>query len=377
MRKQIFALIMLMGLGTSVAWAQKGDWAVHSYISTNLMFGDTDFDHPTKGLSPGVGFALQYGLTDDLRLYTDASLASINGGGNEYYFEHQNLTGILGLQYDLLGAFTNEPSKFAVFIDGAIGWSYFQSIAYNTNTNEVIAKVPADGAYSASPMGSLGGSISYAIANQVDVVLGYKTFMMIDNDWGDAQSGGAAESDYFGQISIGVRYSINGHEPMAKVPQGDYDDLVAAKKAAEQEAEEARQELETARRKYDTQIEDLYNILSVMNNNIDSLEQKITVLRSKPESNNEYVVESRGGQPVTPDATNTKWRIVIGSFPNAQMANEFAAQRVVEGGEYEVVFIADLNTYRVVYNSYGTLNAAKTDLERVKSVITNAWIIRF
>lgn len=375
MRKNLLTALLVLGLGITVQ-GQQGDWALMPYGSHQIMFGDTDFDHPTKAISPGVGFALQWGWTDHLRVYGDASYGSVNGGGTQYYFENQYLMGLMGIQWDGFGQFFPDQ-KLQIFGDGSIGWSYFQSARFNTNTGALEARVPAEGAFSASPIIGIGTGLAYPVSNQVDLYVGYKTFWMYENDWGDANESGEA-TDYVGQLSFGIRFAIDGHEKMAKVPQSEYDDLVAAKKRAEQERDEAREELETARSRYDTQIEDLYNVLSIMNNNIDSLEQKITVLRQDPDGGvNDYVVENADGDVTTPNESTALWRIVIGSFPDAKRANEFAAQRVVEGGEYQVVFIQDLNTYRVVYNSYGSLNRAKADLERVKTVITNAWIIRF
>lgn len=372
MRKLILTVSVLLGLGGSQALAQQSDWAVMPYVSHSLMFGDLGPDHPTRAINPGVGAAIQYGLSDHIRLYGDLSYFSINGGNSTTYFEHNNLQGLMAFQWDLLGEIAND-SKLSINLDAGIGWSYFDAERYDVSTRSLSASVPHDGAYSSAGLFMLGGSISYPLSNQSDIYLGYRTTQLYDNDWGDAVTSGEA-IDWTGQIQLGLRFAINGHEKMTKLPESEYDDLVRARTQAENERDEAIAELSSAREQYDAQIEDLYNVLSLMNNNIDSLEQKITVLRTTERGSDTYVAENSDGTPVS---ENSRWRIVIGSFPSAGMAQEFAAQQSIEGGEYEVVYIEDLNTYRVVYKSYNSLTLAKRDLERVKLVIANAWIIRF
>ncbi len=375
MRKHFLIVLLFLGLGTIVQ-GQQNDWALMPYASNQLLFGDTDIDHPTKSFSPGVGFELQWGWTDKLRVYGDLSYGSANGGNTENFFEQQYLMGLTGIQWDVYGQFVPD-SKLAITLDGIFGWSYFQVAGFDANTGQLVARVPAEGAWSSSPIVGAGAGISYPLNNQVDVYLGYRHFLMIENDWGDGVNDGDP-SDHIGQISVGLRLALNGHEPMAKIPQDDYDALLTAKSQAERERDEAQDELETTRNRYDAQVEDMYNVLSLMNNNLDSLEEKITVLRKDPEgSSSDYVVQNRENDSQSTSSSDGQWRIVIGSFPTAQRAQDFAAQRVIDGGEYEVVFIEDLNTYRVVYNSYSSLATARNDLSRVKSVISSAWIIRF
>lgn len=368
-------VLATLGLGSLSAIAQKGDWALAPYASHSMMFGDTDFDHPTTFFSPGAGFQLQYNYTDHLRVVGDLAYLSANGGGSVYYFEHQSLQALIGIDWDVLGEF-KDNSKLGIHVVASIGGSLFQTEAYDATTNLSIARVPNEGAYSMATLASLGANVSYPIHNQIDIFAGYRSTGYLWNDWADGRSSGESP-DVLGQFSLGLRFALNGRVPMAKVSQSDYDELVAAKVEAERQKTEAEDELEVSRQRYETQIEDLYNVLSVMNNNIDSLNQKITVLRSTPGSSTEYTVQSKTGGASTPNAEGSMWRLVVGSFPNLEMANEFAAQQVVGGGDYEVVFIEDLKTYRVVYKSYASLNNAKADLQKVKEVIANAWIIRF
>lgn len=377
MKKPVHLLIASLAFST-LGYSQSGDWSAAPYASHSLLFGDTDFNHPTKSLNPGAGFALQYGAFENVKLYGDFAFSSANGGNTAFYYESQFLTGMLGVQYDVLGLFGDY--KLELNLDGGIGWAYFQAYGFDATTNQLTAKVPAEGAYSNAPLLMLGGNISYALNNQVDVFVSYRTFAAYDNDWLDAKGSGESY-DFIGQVSVGMRFLLNGHEPMAKVTQDEYSDLEAAKRQAERQRDEAQEELETSRARYDAQIEDMYNVLSVMSNNIDSLNDKITVLRSSPQNGSgnspyqEYSVD--GADANTPDATNAKWRIVIGSYPTAAMAREFSDRHPVAGGNYEVVYITDLNTYRVVYDSYETLAQAKQSLAEVRHTIGEAWIIKF
>ncbi|NVK05700.1 MAG: outer membrane beta-barrel protein [Flavobacteriia bacterium] len=371
MRKYALIVAVAMGLGGSQAWAQEGDWAVLAYFSHTLLYGDSDFDHPSKSLSPGSGITLQYGATDYLRVYGDLNFGSANGGNTVFYYENQHLQGLAGAQLDFLKAFGMD-SKIGIYGDAGIGWNFGQSQSWEYATG-LVRRVPANGAFTNSAVFGFGGGASYSITNQVDVYAGYRTSILLDNDWADAYSSGES-NDWLGQISFGVRFALNGSSPQVRIDPTEYDELVSARRQAESERDDAVAELAAARRQYDAQIEDLYNVLSVMNNNIDSLNQKITVLRQSDRGVSTYDVQQADGT-VTPGAN--LWRIVVGSFPTAQGAQEFASRAVIPNGEYEVVFIEDLSTYRVVYKSYNSLALARQDLEEVRATVPDAWIIRF
>lgn len=371
MRKFTLMVAVLMGLGGSQAWAQEGDWAVVSYFSHTLLYGDSDFDHPTKTLSPGVGMTIQYGITDYLRAYGDLTFGSANGGNEFFYYENQHLQGLTGLQLDAVKAFGGD-SKLGIYGDIGFGWNFGQSESREVSTGR-LRRVPAQGAFTNAPVLAGGGGISYSISNQVDLYGGYRTAWLYDNDWADGFQSGDY-SDWLGQISIGVRFAIDGHDKKVKIDQSEYNELVNARKQAESERDEAIADLESARNQYDAQIEDMYNVLSIMNNNIDSLKQKITVLKQSDRGESTFDVQNEDGT-VTPGAN--LWRIVIGSFPNAESARAFAGRAVAGEGEYEVVFIEDLETYRVVYKSYSSLSLAREDLTEVREQVPDAWIIKF
>lgn len=371
MRKSILVVSVLLGLGVSDAWAQQGDWAVMPYYSQTYLFGDTDFNHPDKMLSPGVGTTLQYGINDYLRVFGDVTFGSANGGNSFLYYENQHLQGVAGLQLDgirMLGF----DSKLGVYGDAGFGWNWTQSTSWETATGRV-RKVPNEGAFSLAPVLAMGGGVSYSISNQVDIYGGYRTSWQYDNDWGDAYESGD-HSDWLGQVSLGVRFSIFGHKRQMRVDQSDYDELVSARRRAESERDDAVAELNTARRQYDAQIEDLQAVLSNMNNNIDSLKQKFTILRQSDRGVSTYNVQNDDGT-VTPGAN--LWRLVVGSYPTENAAIEFAIGEAVGPGDYEIIYIENLATYRVVYKSYSSLSVARQELDDVREIIPDAWIIRF
>lgn len=378
MIKSISILAAVIACSTST-FGQAGNWSATPYVSHSTIFGDVDTQHPTKSLNPGIGFMIEHNFTDNFQGYVDFSYGTANGGTLNFYYETQYLQGLLGAHYNLVGALSKE-AKLTGNLDVTLGWNYIQAYGFNAANDQLVAKVPANGAYSEAPVLGAGFNLSYPVSNQVDIAAGYRTLWMYDNDWVDAKGSGNS-SDYIGQVYVGVKFALNGHQPMAKVSEEDYANVVALKKQAEEKVAEARAELESNRRKYDAQIEDMYNVLSIMNNNIDSLNEKITILRSNPNTSKnreqEYTVEG-GHQPTqSNESLEAQWRIVIGSFPTAALARNFADRKPVEGGDYEIVFITDLKTYRVVYNSYPSLEAAKAEIATVRRSIGEAWIVKF
>lgn len=351
-------------------------WTATPYLSHSLIFGDLDMTHPTRTFSPGAGFQLQYGIFKNGLLYGDLHVGSVNGGNDARYYETQYYQSLLGFQYDVIRAMAPN-SGFGLSADLSIGWNMFHSNGYATADNSLIARVPYEGMYSHTPVLGLGFVMGITLSEKVELNVGYRNLYQAGSDWFDAFENGEA-LDHMGQITLGMRFSLKGRVPKMEIPEQEYNQLLSSVKSAEEARDQAQSELEMARAEYDTKMEDLYNVLEVMRRSLDSINAKITILESKPGTTNEYNVINRDGSVVTnTSGSGPLWRIIIGSFPNAKMAQNFAAARVIDGGNYEVVYISDLNTYRVVYNSYPTLSAARKDITPVRQTISDAWIIKF
>lgn len=66
------------------------------------------------------------------------------------------------------------------------------------------------------------------------------------------------------------------------------------------------------------------------------------------------------------------YHVVIGSFPEESMANEYLA--TVENTEAKVVYVESIPTYRVVVSEHQELRDALLALEKAMSITPNAWI---
>lgn len=378
MKKNVLVLGITFGLCVSAS-AQQNTWTAMPYASHQLIHGDLGYEHPTRTFSPGVGFQLQYGIFKNGLLYGDLNYGSVNGGNDSRYYEAQYLQSLLGFQYDVIRAMAPN-SGFGLSADLSMGWNMFASNGYQGSDDALLARVPNEGAASHTPVLGLGVVMGITLSEKVELNLAYRNLYQAENDWVDAFENGEA-MDHMGQISLGIRFSLNSKTRKMEIPEQEYNQLLSSVKKAEEERDEAQERLEQSRLEYDTKIDDLYNVLSVMRNSIDSLNAKITILDKMPGTDNQYTVRDQGGRPGTirtpGSSAGALWRIIIGSFPTAKAANDFAHARTIEGGNYEVVYISDLNTYRVVYDSYPTLSAARKEISRIRQYVSDAWIIKF
>ena len=96
----------------------------------------------------------------------------------------------------------------------------------------------------------------------------------------------------------------------------------------------------------------------------DELRKKLDALKnSSPNSttiNTEVINEFNG------------YHVVIGSFPEESMANEYLA--TVENTDAKVVYVESIPTYRVVVSEHQELRDALLALEKAMSITPNAWI---
>jgi hypothetical protein len=73
------------------------------------------------------------------------------------------------------------------------------------------------------------------------------------------------------------------------------------------------------------------------------------------------------------DEADVSYVIVIGSFEDRNMAVQYLERLTLEELA-TIIFVEDVNTYRVIYKDYPSLQEAIIDLELAKSITPNAWI---
>lgn len=377
--------LLALFLGAYSFCSGQNYWSAGSYFGQNFVIGDFSEKHPTRNVAPSVGLQLGYAFNPYLTLNGDISYSGLTGGGFGQYFESNMFNSQAELNLNLFELFQSK-SKFHIDLGVNVGWSFINAKKYSESTGAVLANVPNKGSFSNVPF--VGGNLKgvFNATENVDLFLAFRGYYMIEYDYLDAFKSGEA-NDYFAQVNLGLTYHFGNRpgKPSTKVDKKEYDQLASKNKELENEKAELKEELNSTKEKMQAQLDDMYLVMSIMKNNIDSLNQKVTVLKSVPNSPGEYVVRGSKGsaQPSGNTATsssanpNGTWRIVVGSFPSEKMAREFAAQQIAGTGDYEIVFIEDLKTFRVVYKNYETLEAAKKELNEVRRTVAKAWIIKF
>ncbi len=98
-------------------------------------------------------------------------------------------------------------------------------------------------------------------------------------------------------------------------------------------------------------------------------------------STNEIAKDSVSEEPVILSShndvvpTEKMWRVVIASISDEAKLQKIAAS--LGASNSEIVFVPELNTYRLVYDSHTSLHQAQNTLEQVQGKFPDAWLIYF
>ena len=70
-----------------------------------------------------------------------------------------------------------------------------------------------------------------------------------------------------------------------------------------------------------------------------------------------------------------QWRLVISSQPSRELAEGFVRRNAENRAE--IIYVDELDTYRVVHSSHSNLQLAQQEYQRIAGRYPDAWLVRF
>lgn len=327
------------------------------------LFGDITANEQQNNRLNAAAFAdLQYDLNKYLSVRARLRTGMMDGQEFGLYYETTFIEPALYLDFNILPLFGKE-SKYRAVIGAGAGWGLLYSKLTNTLTDAVKSVPSNNKAFSNSPSLNITGMVSVPIVRKVDLRAGYDLGMQVGNDYYDGHKSGNS-NDFTGFAWVGLSFSLRDElkKGEMKVQKSRYDEL-------NNQVAEAKEQAQMEKAKADMRVKEKDLQIAALRNELDSLRANAAKVAEAPAPEEGVRAE---------DALKEEsWRIIIGSYPSRALAQQFIDRTSLDKSGMFIAHIESLNTYRVVYKSYPSQNAAQKDLPEARSVVADAWIVKF
>lgn len=388
MKKLIFSLLA-GGLCSLNAFSQEN---LSANIYTGWLFPYNDFTETDYiGYKPNlaVGAGMGYEIFPDVRLRGDLLYGSMNGNNSINYYETTIFEPQLGVDLNVIGLLTDEFDAVKLNLQGGTGIMLYSSRLYDRETGMKVVESPVRDQKSLSPNSflSYGVNVSVKLSHKLDLNLGMTNRYVFDAEYIDAQQSGDY-TDHYGLAQIGFIYYLKSDRKpnTVEVDQNRYSQLsreAESVKDVEQELEDSRETIATLEME---QQEQSIRIRKLQEE-LDSAKAgrstgSMTTGTGTGTARTNTVTTNEGAkQYSSPKAeevlSRRQFRIIVASLPTRQMAERWIEKSSLEKDEMVVAYIENLDTYRVIYRSFDSYEAARKEHQKIKSSIADAWIIKF
>ncbi|MEQ9262390.1 MAG: SPOR domain-containing protein [Owenweeksia sp.] len=368
MRHFILTLFIIL----TVSYGYKAQESLSGHLNTGLIIPFTDFTESSfRGTKPNVlisaGLGYQFNVPN-LRLRGDITAATIDGDDNVFFHETTFYEGLLSLQYNIVPLFSD--SKFKLYLTGGAGGVFYYSKLYDIKTRSLVAESPnpAEQSLSFNPVLAGGIEMGYPISDNLEINLGFTERAVLFNDYIDAYKSGDF-NDLYGSLTAGLTFYLKDKKDKSKVEldRSKYNQLISTIDSLEGASNNGNPEdiakLEMEKREKDLRIQ-------MLENELDSMRAKVVKLDTE-----------KRNMPQAPDAeqllSRPQYRLIVASLPSRAMAQRWMDRSSLDKSEMIIIYVEDINTYRVIYKSYDSYSAARKEQQQIKSVVSDAWIKKF
>jgi len=376
MLKRLFSFILVFLLSNAAFGQEK--FAGHlnvGYLTPLMDLSDNNLDRLKPNLAVDLG--LSYQIYPLLRLRGNLAAGIMNADNGTSFFETNILEPSASLDLDVLQLF-KAKSQLKLYGTAGVGMLFYSGRVFNISSNALESQSPPPSDQKGlSPTGiGIGGfSLEYPLNDRLSLAGGYTLRIPLLNDWLDGTEQGQGD-DYYGMATLGLVFKM-GHS----IPKGSV--------AVEESKYEALNQKVQSLQKKNSQLQDQQENLAQLEMAAQEKDLKIAQLKAQNDSlelalNSVDVVKERStttdnttGSSLREDYGEPAYRIIVMSMPSEALAQKWIDRAKIESDEMFIAYNEKVNTYRVVYKSFATYEAAKKELQGVKMAVPDAWIIKF
>ncbi len=366
-------------------------------VYSGILFPQTDLSLNTyEGYSPNlaVGAGIGFNVADAVRIKGDLMYGNLNGNDASRYYEAVIFEPKLGFDINLIQLFT-EWDKLKINLYGGTGLSLYQSTLYSTADRSRLAESPVPANSSLSPNAFVAGGafLSIPFSDKLEFNVGYVQRNLFNTPYLDVVEAGEA-TDHYGSLTAGLTFYLKSDRTPGTVEVDESKHMQL--KADSESMKTVQEELNES----EAEREDLSRQVAVQKSKIEELEAKVEELETRPvaaapltstpanagaRGNTATTTSSSGGDVIRGTSENAnaqlqypQYRLVVASLPSEGHANRWInSSRNLDMSDAFVAYAQSVNSYRVVYRSFQSYEAARKELQTIKSDFPDAWIIKF
>jgi hypothetical protein len=208
------------------------------------------------------------------------------------------------------------------------------------------------------------------VSTSVYLTAGASTRLLYDFDLAEAVQRGEA-NDFISGINLGVAIDLGRTAKDGEI-------IISERRLdlMQSDLETAKKDMEKQKMESDSELRDRDMQIAMLRRERDSLRAEASK-RVLPADDDKEVVAS-GTVPSSDRADyQEQWRVVIGSFATQDKAQRFIDRTQLDRSGMEVLYVEELETYRLIYKSFDTMGAALKARDEVRGSISDAWVIKF
>lgn len=346
-------------------------------VFTGLLFHQTaytanDYTGHRPNLSLGAG--LGYNLLPEVRLRGQLVYGMMNGNNDSRYFETNFIEPSLGLDINLLQLLSGY-SGVKLNLYGGTGMSFYHARLYNSATGQKITESPVRRNKSMSPnaLMAYGGSVEVPLSHKLSINLRYVQRYLFETNYLDVTA--TSESDHYGSLTAGLSFYLSSDRKpgTTEVDDDRFKDL----NIRAEQGDELKEQMAKA----DLKLEEKDRIIAMQRQQIESMEERFDSLAAQQMQVTAVSADQSSGSEVSTlnldEIEEPAYRIVIASLPSREKAYKWIKAQGFSANDQLVVFVPEVNSYRIVHSSHPSFAAARKELGSLKQRYPDSWIIKF
>lgn len=386
-----FACLIILGLVFSPLLQAQNKFSANVEFGLGIPFVDLTQNNytgykPNLGVNAGIG----YQFDKASRLRADVMAGQFNGNNANFFFQSQSYEGSLSYEYNLLNIFGAVSTNFKLNGRAGIGAGIMNSNLYDINTRERIAEVPnpnVGNSFSVQTFVLAGLNAGIPLNSKMDLNIGYAHRILFFQPWVDAYDPPSSASfDTYGYVTAGLTYYLKSDKDPTKIEVDPKKYEALKLKADSSDAFASRLNRTTekvARLEMSNQEKDMQ--MEMMRTEMDSMKANPVVVTKevRPGRGENIVVKGSEGSVDEGTAMGdddlgpVRYRVIVVSSPTRAGAQRFINRTKLDTDDMMIAYIERLDTYRVIYKSSDSIEAARKARNEARKYYSDAWITKF
>lgn len=342
-----------------------------------LPFTDIrDFSYTGINHNITLGTGIGYYLTEskNTRARFDILGGKMSASNQNIAWDNQFFETSASIEYNIISLF-DKDAKVRLNLRGGVGMAIFTARAIDRQTRLLVNEMPSNfqsqNAFEWGSFALLGANFAFPITERLALNFGYNHRFIFSQNLDAIPN---SSDDTYGIVTMGFTASLkSGKNPKMVEVDPMFLNELKTKVSVYEEMEKDRESERISR--VELQNEELKAQISALREAIDTIKSKKSAssINQVEAHDNGARLRSSSGQQ-----TDSQFRVIIASVSSKKAAENFVNNsKHVDIENVDIIYIDNLNTFRVVYKSTKVFSEAQQALSEIKQYFSDAWIASF